>query len=435
MHRVLLSGVVAVVLAACGSDGGVGEPSQTPPDAPASNDPAFTISRIAEWYVVGNDATAGNDDMEVEVTAPAGTEVVDIWIAGEPGIRLIPTGENTFGHVLDISALPIGEHEVLLAADGSTTAFARTSIKRSAPLYVFLTTDWDFSDVPDSSLDYQDMLYAEHPHMKTTHFFGAYTFTDPALTPERMTVIADWLKAKRDSAGDEIGVHIHPWCHFVEYAGVTCRDSPSVTRLFDTSGYSVMGVAYSEAEYTTLLETSADLFETNGLGRPTSYRAGAFVADLSTLRALAAAGYTVDSSATNWSRLVEEWDGTTLYEWNMKNWSTITDTSQPYYPSADDILVPGSTSVGILEMPFNTTMAGYLDIDEFIEIFDMNWDGEILSAPIQVNVGYHPGPGMFPKYTKITAALDYYDQFLAVRGTGPVVYATLSDMTKVWKPN
>jgi len=434
MTRLLATSLVALLLTACGDDS-AGPPSETPPEAPAENDPAFAVDRIKAWYLIGNEATPGFGDLEIEVTAPAGTEVVDIWVAGGPGMRLTKIGDNSFGRVIDISELAAGEYEVLLAADGSTTAFASYTIKRSAPLYVLLTTDWDFSEVPDLTLEYMDMLYEAHPNMKTTHFFGPYTFTDPAVTVDRVTALTDWLKNRRDTAGDEIGVHIHPWCHFVEYAGVTCRDAPSVTQTVDASGYSVMGVAYSEAEYTTLLETATDLFVANDLGTPTSYRAGAFVADLSTLRALATAGYAVDSSATNWTRLVEEWEDFVLYEWNMANWSSIGDTSQPYYPSESDILVSGTPALPILEVPFNVTMAGYLEDEEFVEIFDLNWSGDVLTEPIQVNLGYHPATQMAPKIAKITGALNYYEQFLASRGAGPVVYATVSELTKVWKPN
>jgi hypothetical protein len=31
----------------------------------------------------------------------------------------------------------------------------------------------------------------------------------------------DWLKHQRDAFGDEIGVHIHPYCNFVDTTTVT----------------------------------------------------------------------------------------------------------------------------------------------------------------------------------------------------------------------
>ena len=405
--------------------------------APTDDDPAFTVSRIQEWYLVGDDVTPGSDDLEVEVSAPAGTEFVDVWVSGQPGVRLNKISDGTFGQVIDISSLDYGEHEVLLAADGSDTAFARRVIKRTAPLYVIVTTDWDDADTKDFALGFQDDLHSEHPHLKLTHFVGPYTFTDSTVTAERVGVLTDWVKLQRDTFGDEIGLHIHPYCNFVTYAGVTCRTEPStVYANGDTTGYTIMVSAYTEQEFTTLLETADDLFMAHGMGKPTAFRAGGWTADLSTLRALNNAGYVVDASANNWARM-EEWQGQNngvLYDWNMEHWAPINDTSQPYYPSDADILQPGSPAVGVLEVPDNGILVDYVTTDEMIEIFDENWDGSVLNAPVQLSIGYHPSNFVFGLYTRITDAMTYIDQFLAANGAGPVVYTTLSDMTKVWKP-
>jgi len=167
---------------------------------------------------------------------------------------------------------------------------------------------------------------------------------------------------------------------------------------------------------------------------PTSFRAGGWRAELHTLRALAAAGFTVDSSANNWRRL-EEWnqpDGTTLYAWNMEHWATIGDTSQPYYPSETDILADAAPHLPILEVPDNGILVDYVTTQEMIEIFDANWGGGALLAPKAYSVGYHPPNFSSDRRDTLSRALEYVDQHLHAYDAGPAVYVTLSSLTKVW---
>ena len=182
-----------LVIAACGDDGSTPEPRIEPPQAPAENDPAFTVDRIRDWYLISNPLTTGQDNLEVQVFAPAEVEFVDIWVDGQPGVRLAKTATD-FRHIIDISAVEVGEREVLLAADGSDTAFARLTFKRSHPLYVVVSNDWDDPDNSDEALTLQEELHAEHAELRMTHFVGPYTFTDPSVSSERAALLVDWVK-------------------------------------------------------------------------------------------------------------------------------------------------------------------------------------------------------------------------------------------------
>ena len=419
-------------LIACGGDDDSG-PSATPPAAPAENDDAFTVERIRDWYLVGNAVTPGQDQLEVQVTAPAGVDIVDMWIDGQPGVRLADTGSD-FRLAVDISAVAAGAREVLFAADGSATAFARVTFNRSHPLYVVVSNDWDDPDNSDAVLTLQEELHAEHAELRLTHFVGPYTFTDPEVTSERAAYLVTWVKGLRDTYDDEIGLHIHPYCSFVETTDVPCRIEPSFAYTTDPSGYTVLLNSYTEAELTTLVAAADALFEANGLDKATAFRAGGWIADLMVLRVLAANGYVADTSANNWARL-EEWEGDlngVLYDWNQTNWSSIGDTSQPYYPSASDILVPGDPDLAILEVPDNGSLVDYVSGAEMIDIFDANWDGGPLDAPIAYSIGYHPSNFNTSYKERITEALTYVDQFLVSYDHGPVIYATLSEMALVW---
>jgi hypothetical protein len=156
---------------------------------------------------------------------------------------------------------------------------------------------------------------------------------------------------------------------------------------------------------------------------------------MTTLRALVAAGYTVDSDAYNWARM-EEWIGVgngVFYEWVKEHWSRIDDTSQPYYPSAADILNPGEPALPLLEVPLNGVKADYVTGQEMIDIFAANWSGDALAAPVAYAIGFHPPSFNANDKSRIDDALSHVDQFLASADAGPVVYATFRDLTSVWK--
>jgi hypothetical protein len=409
--------VASLLICACGGDAaGPGDK----PAAPAENDPDYRIERVRSWLLIGNEVTPGNDEIEIQVFAPAGVSVVDVWLDDQPGVRLSDSGDGEFRQILDASDLEAGEHELLFSADGAATGFARLVVHRSHPLYVVVTNDWDDPDNPDPMLGEQEKLRGFHPDLRMTHFVGPYVYTAPTTSEDRRQFLTDWVLEQQDTYGDEIGLHIHPYCNFIDTTGVECRTEPStVYSAGDESGYTVQVSAYTDEEFTDILMAADALFEERGLG---------------TLRALAAAGYVVDGSANNWARL-EEWQGQgTLYSWNMEHWSSIGDTSQPYYPSEDDILAAGEPSLPVLEVPDNGILVDYVSGEEMIEIFDANWDGQsALAQPAVYSIGYHP-PNFVSEYrVRISQALDHVEEFLASHDAGPVVYATMSEMARVWQ--
>jgi hypothetical protein len=330
-----------------------------------------------------------------------------------------------------------------LAANGESTAFARHDFKRSHPVYVIVTTDWDDADTSDIALGLQDELHAEHPELLLTHFVGPYTFTDPEVSEARRDLLVAWLLGMRDDFEDEIGLHIHPYCNFVEQVGtilggpeVECLINPStVYSGGDTTGYTVRVSAYSVEDFTQILLASDAVFTERGLGKPTSFRAGGWTAELNTMLSLEAAGYVADTSALNWARM-EEWDQPlrgTLYDWNKENWSSINDTSQPYYPATDNLLETGDETIGVLQVPDNGILVDYVEASEMIEIFGSNWDGGAALAPINYSIGFHPSNFNQTYKDRMTEALTHVDQFLASEDNGPVIYGRLSDMANVWK--
>jgi len=421
---------VTIVLSAC-----FGIPDQKPdrPNAPEANDPAFASNGLKAWYLIADGAQRGEDQMTFTITAPEDADVVDAYIPGLPPVRMTKQGEHTFSMDVSIASLAVGSYDLLFSANASDDAFAKFTFNRSAAYYVLVSTDYDFSDCGNGSLQYMDRLHMDHPGMVITHFWAPYTYTDPAVTAERRDELDVWIKTQRDMFHDEIGLHIHPYCTFVVAAGLTCITDQSVVYASDTSGYTIKLAAYGMQSMSTLLQKAAAIFNERGLGTPKTFRAGAWTADINVLQALDANGYVADTSALNWAR-IEEWARTELYNWTKTNWSTIGDTSQPYYPSESDpqATTPGA-NLAMLEVPDNGVMIDYVSLVEMNAIFDANFDGTPFANPKTLMMGFHPAMQFTEdEYSRVNGFLKYADEHLASKGTGPVVYITLSDVTKAF---
>jgi hypothetical protein len=285
-----------------------------------------------------------------------------------------------------------------------------------------------------------DTLHDEHPELVMTHFWAPYTYTDPMVTPARRAQLSAWLRAQRDDHGDEVALHIHPYCHFVEHAGVKCITDQSVVHDRDPSGYTVKCAAYSEADFGKLLGAADGLFAANDLGKPVTFRAGAWTASIETLRALAAHGYVADTSALNWAR-IEEWDPAAhpevgngeLWRWNKEHWKPIDDTSQPYRPNRDDHLSAEDPALALLEVPDNGAMVDYVSIEEMVAIFTANGGGAPHERPTTLMLGFHPAAGFsLGEQRRVDGILDHADRFLASRDKGPVVYVTLDRLPRAY---
>lgn len=408
------------------------DPNPDPPNPPSENDPAFSIIGLQDWYLVPDGAQPGQNQATFIVQAPSEADYVDAYIPGLPAMRM---HEQSDGYALDISIadLPVGTYDVLFSANNSPQAFGKATFRRSAPYYVLVTTDYDFSDPGDIAIQHMNSLHSNHPGVVITHFWAPYTYTDSAVTPERRDVLTTWIKQQRDEQHDEIGLHIHPYCNFVQTTSVACITNQSTVYATDDSGYTIKLAAYGRTDMGVLLQRAAQIFNEQSLGTPKTFRAGGWTADENTLLALDDNGYIADTSALNW-KYIEEWQGKELYTWNMTHWSQITDTSQPYYPSKTDpqATQPGA-NINMLEVPDNGVMIDYVSTAQMNAIFDANFDGQPLASPKTLMMGFHPAPQFSAgEFSRVDKFLSYADAKLAARGTGPVFYISLSDVTKAF---
>ncbi len=405
------------------------------PDEPEVNDAAFVVLSAPKYLLVGDKLSPPTPSFQVRVTVPAGVMAVDLWVDDAEVLPLVQEGAD---FVIDVAAtsLALGDHRLMLAERGAQTGFYVADFVKGHALYMIISTDWDFSDVADVVLDQHEKLHAAHPELKITHLLGPYTYTDPEVPQARRDEITAWAKMMRDTLGDEIGLHVHPRCTFVEAAGLPCLTEPSVAYpAGDPSGYTVRLGAYSEEDWNVLFAKAKDIWAEVGFASPTSFRAGAWTLEAHVARALADAGFVADSSAVNWPYL-EEWKGDELYTWNQTQWGPINDTSQPYYLTTESVLPGGAgTELPLLELPDNGAMVDYWTVAEMKNIFDANWTSGALEKPIQVSTGFHPAPAVYysaKEYQRLDEFFTYVDGFLASKLSGPVVYIRMTDSIKVW---
>ena len=426
--------VLLMLFGACTASGATLPNNDDAPESPGKEDGAgFKVTGAKAWYLAGNGLTPG-DKLELAITGPANTGVVDLWLDRRFVARARPAS-GKFKFAIDLGAVSIGEHQVLLAADGARFAFSEVRFRRSHPLYVAVSNDWDTADNGDPMLERQVRLHTLHPNLVLTHFVGPYTFTDPTVSATRRKFLVNWVKNLRDTEGDEIGLHIHPYCNFVATAGVACRTSPSFARTTDTTGYTVLLDSYTGPELDKIFARARELFVANGLTAPTSFRAGGWTADLHVMKALSTAGHVADSSGCNWSRL-EEWQfqsGASLFAWNKEHWAPIDETSQPYYPSTSDVLADAGPHLPILEVPDNGLLVDYVTGAEMIGMFQQNFPNHApLAEPTVYAIGYHPPNFSEALFSRMDIALTEIDRHLAANDAGPVIYARMSDLPKVF---
>ena len=411
-----------------------------PADPPAGSTPAslgYAVRGAKHYYVIGNALVAGDSALSLTVTTPAASRRVDLFLDGVFA-GTAASGAGAIALSGDLGALAPGKHVALLSERGQPKAFARIDFLRGHPYYVFVSNDWDVSDNDPSNAVWklEEGLHTRHAELKITHFVGPYTFTDPAVTPARRSEIVKWVLGMKTAHDDEIGLHIHPYCNFVTAAGVTCRTRPSFqypsgSTQTDTTGYTVVLAEYDHAEMLTLLKSADTLFAKNGLGKPTSFRAGGWTAEAHTLQALADDKFVIDASGANWSRLTD-WSGDLLYDWNQSHWAPIDDMSQPWYPSVGNMLSSAAPRLPILEVPDNGILVDYITGPEMVKVFDENWAGDALTTPKVLSIGYHPvSLARNPSWaSRLHTVMDHADQFLATTGNGPVFYVRGSDLPK-----
>jgi hypothetical protein len=377
--------------------------------------------------------TDGPATLHLTIGLPNTYKYARVAVDGGTAATITRASDGTLAADVPVADLEPGEHRVVVTSK-SKRALGSAKFFVSAPLYVVVSTDWDDSRFNDTYIQRMETLRDNHPDLRITQFFAPYHYTDPMISDARKAQIDAWVKKQRDQYNDELGVHIHGWCHFINTTGVPCKTADTFYK-DDGTGYTTILAAYSQAEMTTILKGAIAMFQKHELGTPTAFRAGGWTADVKVLRALAATGFVVDSSAVaNAAKWLADWNGYELYDWTTTHWNGIVETSQPYFPlQANVAQADPNKALPLLEVPDNGVLVDYVTGEDMVMIYGLNHpDGGPLAAPTLYQVGFHPPDFSSEFLQRLDMALDEVDRHLYARDEGPAVYATITELTKVW---
>ncbi len=243
-----------------------------------------------------------------------------------------------------------------------------TNATAQGKVRIVVSVDWEGRDLQPQNLQAIRDFRRDYPNIPLQHFLNAAYYTKLEADAAKITKsIKSVLLPK-----DEHALHIHAWRRLVESSAVTFRTSPS----FVMDGYLIADCAidcgqeialtgYTNAELRKIIAHSVEILQREKFNRPKSFRAGGWQADDNVLEALAAEGFTLDSSATDAEFLRKEWEKYNLYGFVAKLWSKTTPTSQPY-------IFTTTSGLKILELPNNACLSDYMMGADMLKVFQSN---------------------------------------------------------------
>jgi hypothetical protein len=234
--------------------------------------------------------------------------------------------------------------------------------------------------------------------------------------------MANWTKAIERAGYAEVALHLHAWTDFVRAAGVVPRTSPNWSGRSD--GYDVPLTAFSENETATLIAHALALMRDHGFQRPTTFRAGGLFANAANLRAIAAAGFTVDTSATPAGGF-----GRLLLPWTLK------PDAQPYRPSRDDANATGD--LPLLEVPNIAGNTYALDKRTIAPVIAADLAmlapaGQVAASRRTLTLVSHPGTVDATERAAIESLFQSFEPYRWDRDNGPVRFVTLAQLAKAY---
>lgn len=335
-----------------------------------------------------------------------------------------PRGFVAFGTV-PLGGLAPGEHRadvVVRLADGSDATVGSTTVLVSQPEYVVWTLDFEGDDATDARMA-NTAAVADGLGFSMTVMWNPRVWTTTQVSAARAEAMLAWTKG-RAAKGDEIALHLHMWTDYVRAAGVSPRTTPNWGGRGD--GYDVPMTAYTESENRTLVEYGLRLMADRGLPKPTSFRAGALFADHTTLRTIAALGFTADCSAAPAGPF-----GSLQLPW------TLASDAQPYYPARDDANKAGD--LPLLVAPTNggntyghsaTSIAGVVNAN----LRMIAPQGQPATARRALTVVSHPSTIDATERGAIETLFRAFDPYRYDRDAGPLRFVTLAQLAKAYRP-
>ena len=390
--------------------------------------PHAIFGPIRAWYIVPDGLS--KDTVHVAVTFPDGDPS-----AGSPRARLRSNGRvvalaptpgvtGSWSADLSLDGVVPGDQriEVLVRlATGEDAVLATRDFKASAGEYVVWTLDFEGDTASDETMG-NTAAIADGLKVAMTVMWNPRVWTTNQVTVAAADDMLAWAKG-RAAKGDEIGLHIHAWTDFVRSAGVVPRTAPNWGGRSD--GYDVPLTAFDESETARLIARALELMQQHDLAKPTTFRGGGLFANAANLRAIAAAGFTVDTSATAagvFGRLPFPW--------------TLAKDAQPYRPSPTDANAAGT--LPLLEVPnIAGNTYGYTSFSITSTIRDdlamIAPSGQVAAQTRALTLVSHPGTIDSTERAAIEALLKSFDAYRYDRDTGPVRFVTAAQLAQAYR--
>ncbi len=368
-----------------------------------------------------------------------GIEMAQEAAAGQPRARLRATGETVplsftaafagrtgpqWTGTVGLAGAAAGEQTVeylVRMRDGSDRVVATSTFILSQPIYVVWTLDFEGDNATNETLDNTYLINRTY-FAPMTIMWNPRVWTAPDVSAERAAVMREWTLNIAQAGHAEVALHLHAWTDFVRAAGVAPRTSPSWAGRSD--GYDVPLSAFDEAETAKLLAYALRLMEEHGMPRPTSFRAGGLFANAANLRAIAAAGFTADTSATPAGPF-----GNLTLPW------TLPKDAQPYRPSRTDANTAGD--LPILEVPNNAGntygLTGF-SVQRLVndDLAMLPRIGEAATQRRALTFVSHPSTIDATERAAIERLFQAFEPYRWDRDAGPLRYVTLRQLAEAY---
>lgn len=378
------------------------------------------------WFTLpdGLSAEPAGVYAQFDADPTTGSPVARLRPSGRVAPLLPSTGPNFYAAGFDLRGLPPGTYSADIVehlANGTESVVATTPIIVSEPEYVVWTLDFEGDAASDEAMGHTAAI-ADGLNVPMTLMWNPRVWTTTQVTAARADAMLAWTKA-RGAKGDEIALHIHAWTDFVRAAGVTPRTAPNWSGRSD--GYDVPLTAFDETETRKLIDHALALMSDHGLPKPTTFRAGGLFANAANLRAVAAAGFTVDTSATPAGGF-----GRLLLPWTLKK------DAQPYRPSRDDANVAGD--LPLLEVPNIAGNTYALDTRTIAPVIAADLGmlapaGEAATSRRALTLVSHPGTVDATERAAIESLFRAFEPLRYDKDKGPVRFVTLSQLAQALK--
>lgn len=324
---------------------------------------------------------------------------------------------------IEISELEPGEQSffVVLKKEGSAIRSNTVTFLVSEPIYIAWTVDWEGVDPGKANMEALGNMARDYK-IPLTHFYNPRLYINVKVTDFREKEITTWLK-NRLADGDDMAMHLHMQFDMVEEAGINAKYD-DVTWDNGLSGYDMPSTVYSYEEYLKILQWGKNKLVEMGLPEPKGYRAGGWFANMNNMKAIKDAGFTYDST----SRVpVAMGENNMAQDWRISN------TTQPYKISENDLSSETEPTMNLLEVPNNGGDSFWLETETLKESFAANYDAGTIVGEKKL-ITFTTSPDWFPidepKLNDLwTEIRDYRNDI----DKGPVKFVTIKEYLEATK--